>query len=74
AREEPGCEPVADAPAFGQPSAAVVCATEPRREVSYGGMFGDAWLTCTLSSGVPRAELLDRAGRWCVAVVEAAKR
>jgi len=73
-REEPGCEPVADAPDFGKPSSALVCATGKRREVSYRGLFGDTWLTCTLSSAAPRAELVDRAGRWCVAVLEAARR
>jgi hypothetical protein len=75
AREEPGCEPVPDAPDFGTPSAALVCDVGPRLEVSYRGLFGDAWLTCTLTadSDVPRAELVDRAGRWCVAVVGAAR-
>jgi hypothetical protein len=74
-RAEPRCEPVPDAPRFGKPSAALVCEVGQRTEVSYRGLFGDAWLTCTLSAapGVPRPELTDRAGRWCVAVVEAAR-
>ncbi len=74
-RTEPGCTSVPDAPEFGKPSAALVCEVGTEVEVSYRGLFGDAWLTCTLSSapGVPRAELTDRAGRWCVAVVEAAR-
>jgi hypothetical protein len=74
-RAEPGCEPIADAPDFGKPSAALVCELGQRTEVSYRGLFGDAWLTCTLSAapGVPLPDLIDRAGRWCVAVVEAAR-
>ncbi len=74
-RAEPGCEPVADAPDFGKPSAALVCDLGQRTEVSYRGLFGDAWLTCTLSAapGVPLPDLTDRAGRWCVAVVGAAR-
>ena len=75
ARAEDGCEPVADAPDFGIPSAAVVCDEGRRPMASYRGLFGDAWLTCTLTaaSDVPRTELTDRAGRWCVAVVKAAR-
>lgn len=74
-RTEPGCTSVPGAPDFGRPSAALVCEVGTEVEVSYRGLFGDAWLTCTLSSasGVTRAELTDRAGRWCVAVVEAAR-
>ncbi len=74
-RAEPGCAPVEDAPDFGKPSAALVCELGQWVEVSYRGLFGDAWLTCSLSAaaGVPLPALTDRAGRWCVAVVEAAK-
>jgi hypothetical protein len=74
-RTAPGCESVAEAPAFGKPSSASVCEVEQRVEVSYRGLFGDAWLTCTLSvsARVPRPDLVDRAGRWCVAVAEAAR-
>jgi hypothetical protein len=74
-RAEPTCEPVPDAPAYGRPSAAAVCDAGGRREVSFRGLFGDAWLTCTLSvsARVPRPDLVDRAGRWCVAVAEAAR-
>jgi hypothetical protein len=75
AREQAGCEPVGDPPNFGKSSAALVCEVGPRLEVSYRGLFGDAWLTCTLNAdpAVPRPELIDRAGRWCVAVIEAAR-
>lgn len=75
ARTEAGCEPIADAPDFGKPSTGVVCADGRRPMASYRGLFGDAWLTCTLTvaAEVARTELTDRAGRWCVAVVEAAR-
>ena len=75
ARTAPGCSPVPDAPAFGRPSVAVLCRGDGALEVSYRGLFGDAWLSCALAvpaRGVDRAALLDRAGRWCVAVVTAA--
>ena len=51
------------------------CAGRWRLEVSYRGLFGDAWLSCALAvpaRGVDRAALLDGAGRWCVAVATAA--
>ena len=71
----PGCSEVADAPAFGRPSAAVVCRADGTLEASYRGLFGDAWLSCALAAPVSpadRADLVDRAGRWCVAVATAA--
>jgi hypothetical protein len=75
ARAEDACEPIADAPDFGKPSAALVCDGGKRPMASYRGLFGDAWLVCTVTAeaGVARAELTDRVGRWCVAVVEAAR-
>ena len=74
-RQQPDCEPVARAADFGKPSAALVCEVGDRLEASYRGLFGDAWLTCVVSTGsdVSRTELTDRAGRWCVAVLEAAR-
>jgi hypothetical protein len=69
ARGERGCEPVPDAPAYGDPSVALVC-TRPRgREVSFRGLFGDAWLVCSIRSPDVSA---DRTGRWCVAAARAA--
>ena len=71
----PGCSPVPDAPAFGRPSVAVLCRGDGALEVSYRGLFGDAWLSCALevpARGLDRAALLDGAGRWCVAVATAA--
>lgn len=75
ARSTEGCTAVAKAPAFGRPSAALTCAKGKRTEVSFRGLFGDAWLTCTLEERVPRAaraEAIDRAGRWCGALAVAA--
>ncbi len=71
----PGCAPAPQAPAYGSPSAAVSCRHDGRLEASYHGLFGDAWLSCSLeeaASGGDAARLLERTGRWCVAVVTAA--
>jgi hypothetical protein len=77
ARAERGCEPVSRAPAYGEPSAGLVCTSSGSREVSFRGLFGDAWLVCTLTSedvsaGQSPNSAIDQAGRWCVAVAEAA--
>lgn len=75
AQTVPGCFPVPDASAFGRPSAAVGCRTGRTLEAAYHGLFGDAWLSCSLAvpvGGDSRAALVDRAGRWCVAVATAA--
>ena len=68
-----GCTTTAGAAAFGAPSLATTCTSGEKRTVSWRGLFGDAWLTCTLSQGVaaPEADLVARAGRWCVAVAQA---
>lgn len=69
-----GCRADAVAPAFGNPTLALQCTADGRRTASFRGLFGDAWLTCslTLPATVPARELVDRAGRWCVAVARAA--
>jgi hypothetical protein len=75
ARTAAGCSPVRGAPAFGRPSAAVVCRSDGALEASFHGLFGDAWLSCSLAvpaGRVDRADLVDRTGRWCVAVATAA--
>lgn len=62
-------------PAYGDPSVALICSGDGQVEASYRGLFGDAWLTCTVTvpaAGVDRPALQDRAGRWCVAVANAA--
>lgn len=69
-----GCPVQERGPAFGRPSVARVCRTPDLAEASYRGLFGDAWLSCSVSlRGVDDLDLLDRAGRWCVAVAEAAR-
>jgi len=68
------CAPLPDAPAYGTPSTALVCPGDGVQTVSFHGLFGDAWLACslTLPAEVAPEEIVDRAGRWCVAVAEAA--
>lgn len=67
-----GCETLTDAPRFGRPTAALACADSGALAVSYRGLFGDAWLSCSVSGHGARDDLIDRAGRWCVAVAQAA--
>jgi len=62
-------------PAYGSPSVGLLCTGEPGRRASYQGLFGDAWLTCELTSKDPEvssAELLRRTGAWCVGVAKGA--
>jgi hypothetical protein len=62
-------------PAFGSPSVGLLCTGEAGGRASYQGLFGDAWLTCELTSKDPEvtgAELLRRAGAWCVGVAKGA--
>ena len=68
------CTQPAGAPPYGSPSLALVCPAGNRTWASFRGLFGDAWLSCSLSAPatLSEADLLDRAGRWCVAVAEAA--
>ncbi len=69
-----GCDEVAGAAAFGRPSAATWCPSKKAGVVTFAGLFGDAWLSCSVAADSPveREELVDRAGRWCAAVTEAA--
>lgn len=74
-----GCAAVEDAPGFGRPTVAVRCRDDGPRSgagsvatVQLSGLFGDAWLSCSVRArGVDREVLTDRAGRWCAAVVAA---
>lgn len=61
-----GCDPLPDAPAFGTHDVAVRCGDE----VAFHGLFGDAWLSCSL--GAPGSDLLERAEQWCATVLQAA--
>lgn len=77
-----GCSPVPAAPTFGSPTVATQCAAKGRTTLTFRGLFGDAWLSCsvavTASAAVGSAtdaaqpDLADRAGRWCAEVVGAA--
>lgn len=78
--EAAGCEPVRDAPRFGSRGVAVRCSGGDSggggEVTAFHGLFGDAWLSCSVeTSGAgagPRDEALDRAGRWCATVLQAA--
>lgn len=74
ARQRDGCKAVAGAPAYGVPSLALVCKDGGARLRSYRGLFGDAWLTCQLSTPATVAATAqqDRASRWCVSIATAA--
>jgi hypothetical protein len=70
-----GCRPDEQGPAFGRPSVGLVCEAGGEATASYRGLFGDAWLSCSLTvpvGSLEAADLLDRTGRWCVQVAEAA--
>ncbi|MBB6626844.1 hypothetical protein H5V45_05875 [Nocardioides sp. KIGAM211] len=75
-----GCTRAGDAADFGAPSVAVVCDGPKRHEASFHGLFGDAWLSCSLTlpadgagaGSTDRQALLDRTGTWCVDVAQAA--
>ena len=68
------CTPVAGAPSFGTPGAAVRCRDGARVRVVFSGLFGDAWLSCELdvARGAAGGGLADRTGQWCVTVAQAA--
>lgn len=80
AKRIPGCAKRHHAGAYGDPTLTLICIYRESTIASYRGLFGDAWLSCSLK--VPEARgaadrltpkaLLDRTGRWCVAAAEAA--
>lgn len=77
ARADKGCDQVPGAPPYGAPSVGLVCTGGRFQQVSFRGLFGDAWLTCSIrssrvSAGQSLDEAVDRTGRWCVAVARAA--
>jgi hypothetical protein len=56
-------------PVYGEPSVFSECRVGDGFEVAYRGLFGDAWLTCTLTSRIStEPEVAHRADRWCAAV------
>jgi hypothetical protein len=71
------CRALPGGEGFGDPTSSVTCQVGSRATlVRHAGLVDDAWLTCELYA--PRRvasepdDLADRAGRWCVAVLEAA--
>jgi hypothetical protein len=72
AAKAPGCES-APGPAYGSPTLALTCTDDTGAvRASYRGLFGDAWVVCELTvPAAAAAEAADRAGRWCVGVLEA---
>jgi hypothetical protein len=69
----PGCQAGAGPP-FGSPSLALTCTAEDgSARASYRGLFGDAWLVCEVDRPAGATwDVADRAGRWCVGVLQAA--
>lgn len=66
------CARIDGAPSFGRPSVGVVCETGAGLRTSYRGLFGDAWLTCSLQGPFEREDAVARTGELCVAVAQAA--
>jgi hypothetical protein len=64
------CREATKVPAFGEPSTS--CSWQPakgQQEVRIGGLFGDAWLTCSLTLAAADApDVTGRASEWCAAV------
>jgi hypothetical protein len=72
-QDSPRCLGQVGAPAFGRPSAVCGSPAHDGYAVTFRGLFGDAWLTCSLTLGdEPRATVEARAMRWCAAVATGA--
>lgn len=67
-----GCEPLPGAPAFGAHDVALRCSTGDDETVAFHGLFGDAWLSCTIRATGTPGDLPDRAESWCASVLAAA--
>ncbi|WP_232677556.1 hypothetical protein [Nocardioides sp. R-C-SC26] len=72
ARAGATCRPIDGAPAFGSPSLALTCRTGKGPQVTFRGLFGDAWLVCSLNRRGDVAPVITAAERWCGAVLVAA--
>lgn len=70
-RRTKGCTPLPRAAAFGTPSIAVSCTGKSAVTASYRGLFGDAWLACSVTRP-SAAGLAVAVDRWCSAVLAAA--
>jgi hypothetical protein len=67
---------IARAWVFGSPALGTLCRTSAATTVTYRGLFGDAWLSCSVAAPAA-AKLTDtvltsRAGEWCVQVATTA--
>jgi hypothetical protein len=72
-QDSPKCLDDVGTPDFGRPSA--VCASDSgdARAITVQGLFGDAWLTCSLTlAEESQQEVHDRAMAWCAAVATGA--
>ena len=67
----PRCLDASGAPDFGSPSSACA-ASNVATPSALQGLFGDAWLTCSLTLDESQREVDDRATRWCAAVATGA--
>ncbi len=73
AAKAPGCKAAAGPP-FGSPTVALTCTKDGVASTSYRGLFGDAWLVCEVVRPAGATwDVTDRAGRWCVGVLEATR-
>lgn len=72
ADRQEGCRTRPDAARFGEPTTASVCRSPEGPVASYRGLFGDAWLACSVAGGGSREDAAARADRWCAAVALAA--
>lgn len=71
AAKGPGCEK-GSGPPFGSPTLALICTKDGVARASYRGLFGDAWLVCEVTRPAGATwDMTDRAGRWCVGVLQA---
>jgi hypothetical protein len=68
-----GCSPTGDV-AFGSPGQVLSCDGRGSRTVTMAGLFGDAFLTCevTTTARSDAATALESAQRWCASVARAA--
>jgi hypothetical protein len=69
-----GCSATRDGADFGSISVATTCGGKDSTVQGYFGLFGDAWLSCTLGvTGKQQPEdLPERTSDWCAAVLKAA--
>jgi len=74
-RRERGCRTFDVTPAFGRSPAGTACPATTRlgQRVTLRGLFGDAWLSCqvTTAGSEARADVVRRGSRWCVRVARA---